>query len=98
MTDNLIQNLIQQAKNKRIVFDVLTKQEQQAIEDFANGIQQTSKMEFLVEDVIYCINKSKGCPSCCATLINQRLEMFRNYHGRSGWLLFKDQLNRTDDE
>lgn len=98
MTENLIPNLIQQAKNKRIVFDDLTKQEQQAIVEFADEIQQKSKIDFLVEDVIYCINKSKGCPSCCATLLNQRLDMFRKYNGRSGWLLFKAQLNSTDEE
>ncbi len=98
MPDNFIHQIIQKAKSKRIIFEKLSEPEQQAIDDFAKQIQLKNNIRFLSEDIITCINRSKGNICCCDTLINERVKMFRKYGGREGWLLFKSLMNDIDDE
>lgn len=98
MPDNLIPQIIQQAKSKRISFENLTPLEQQTVDDEAKRIQQKYNSEFLSEDVITCINRSKGNICCYETLINERVKMFCKYGGRAGWLVFKSLMNDIDDE
>jgi len=90
---NIIPQLIVKAKSKKIVFENLTTQEQQAVSNFAQQIQQMNKIEFLSEDIICCINKSKGCPNCCAELINEKIKTFKEHGSRAAWVLYKKLLN-----
>lgn len=98
MSENIVHQIIQKANKKRVSFEILNQPEQQAVNEAAEQIQQQYGIEFLPEDVIVCINRSKGNICCYETLICERAKMFRKYGGREGWLIFKSLMNDTDDE
>lgn len=98
MSENIVHQIIQKANKKRVSFESLNHIEQQAVDEVAKQIQQQYGIEFLPEDIVTCINRSKGNICCYETLVCERVKMFRKYGGREGWLLFKSLMNDIDDE
>lgn len=89
---NIIQQLILKAKSKKIVFENLTTQEQQAVTDFAKHIQQIYKTEFLSEDVIFCINRCKGDVCYIDQKVKKRIQQF-NERGRTAQIEYEKIMN-----